>query len=812
MDDFVREKLTQWNLAKLIPAFEEHGIDKESLLLLDDKDIESLISQRGTIVKFRKNLTLLKGEEQRTNQDTKNTDDDSSQGQQQFEEATDLTEEKPSTSYNGKRKPDTQRESSEWQLPTKRRRYSTSEAIILFKVKTVMGEVYIRIDKMDRTKLNEFLRSKIEDLATDKRELVGVFGRTGTGKSSLINAVIGEKKLLPTGSVSACTSVMIKVEANMHNLKYEADIEFISKEEWKNELWSTGRFHGDNKDEIRKDEESREEDDEDFDEKLSAVYGDEWRDKSLENLMEAKYFREINQFLGSMKTLTSETARELSEKLVKYTRSGTKEGESKEVKSYWPLVKCVTLRVPKNDLLQYVTLVDLPGNGDCNKSRDEMWKRIVGKCSAVWIVTELNRATSEKESWEILKSVRRLIGNGGECQYILFICTKSDQIDDLDNNSMDNIRAHIFKRNMRAKEEVRQKFQKLVEVKKHISVDCFNVFTVSSKEFLKCENNVLNKTDSEIPMLQDFLKDLNDSHSETLNYVSGAHGILSLIQGANCNKAAGEKKDLCEDLEGNISHHLTSLRAIMDEVCGAFEKCLSKGVAKSNSSCEGKLESFLYPKGKSGRGFHKLLRCVVLNQGKYQPKKGKETNLNRKLASILTDSIDEEFKRTFPNDSKNGPIYEAINSFSLDTGSLMEKYKDLELQLIFLKTEEEKVKTKLKRFILDEKKIIYSSLTKAIEEAMTDCYQRAAGFRGKNSLLNMRQTVERHVHDFKGIMFCLAKGNMLKLLKELMVNIIGTLEETMRESIELSLKTEDNFIPDVSNELQTVQKLYDELT
>ncbi len=64
----------------------------------------------------------------------------------------------------------------------------------------------------------------------DKRELVGVFGQTGAGKSSLINTVIEEKNLLPSGSFKACTSVMIKVEANRLNHKYEADIEFISKE------------------------------------------------------------------------------------------------------------------------------------------------------------------------------------------------------------------------------------------------------------------------------------------------------------------------------------------------------------------------------------------------------------------------------------------------------------------------------------------------------------------------------------------------------------------------------------------------------
>lgn len=76
--------------------------------------------------------------------------------------------------------------------------------------------------------LNSFNRDKIKDLETEKRHLVGVFGRTGAGKSSLINAIINKEGLLPSGSVSACTSVMIKVEAT-NGSKYEAHIEFITK-------------------------------------------------------------------------------------------------------------------------------------------------------------------------------------------------------------------------------------------------------------------------------------------------------------------------------------------------------------------------------------------------------------------------------------------------------------------------------------------------------------------------------------------------------------------------------------------------------
>ncbi|KAF3846363.1 hypothetical protein F7725_003441 [Dissostichus mawsoni] len=79
------------------------------------------------------------------------------------------------------------------------------------------------------------------------------------------------------------------------------------------------------------------------------------------------------------------------------------------------------------------------------------------------------------------------MGNGGECRQIHFICTNK-----------------WFKARSRCKK--------------------YSVFTVSSKEFLKKKR--LDPDDTE------FLQELNECHSETFNYVSGARGILSLMQGA----------------------------------------------------------------------------------------------------------------------------------------------------------------------------------------------------------------------------------------------------------------------------------------
>lgn len=46
----------------------------------------------------------------------------------------------------------------------------------------------------------------------------------------------------------------------------------------------------------------------------------------------------------------------------------------------------------------------------------------------MWIVTDIDRAASEREAWDILESASSIMGNGGECQQIHFICTKSDQV------------------------------------------------------------------------------------------------------------------------------------------------------------------------------------------------------------------------------------------------------------------------------------------------------------------------------------------------------------------------------------------------
>ncbi|XP_014882794.1 nuclear GTPase SLIP-GC-like, partial [Poecilia latipinna] len=272
----------------------------------------------------------------------------------------------------------------------------------------------------------------------------------------------------------------------------------------------------------------------------------------------------------------------------------------------------------------------------------------------------------------------------------------------------------------------------------------------------------------------------------------------------------GRNKELCEKLERDIDLQLDPVQRAIQKAYQVFETCLREGVEKSISSCEEKLHNFLFPRGNKG-GYHGTLNSVVNNGGVYKTKNGKQINLNMKLSSILTDSVDKEFRKTFPNEQKCGPFNGVIDKFSLDTESLMKKYKDVKLQLIFLQTEEERIKKKLNKRIRDQKKIMYNNLTETIEKSMQECYKTAAGYSGPGMLEKMRETVSRHVHESKGTMFAKAKNAMLSHLLRLQVEILKTMKDTLNNSIDLSLRTNCQAIPDVSAELAMVKKIYKNL-
>lgn len=79
----------------------------------------------------------------------------------------------------------------------------------------------------------------VKKLAVATRTVVGVVGNTGAGKSSVINAMLDEERLVPSNCMRACTAVVTEISYNdsqKESSKYRAEIEFIQAEDWRKEL------------------------------------------------------------------------------------------------------------------------------------------------------------------------------------------------------------------------------------------------------------------------------------------------------------------------------------------------------------------------------------------------------------------------------------------------------------------------------------------------------------------------------------------------------------------------------------------------
>jgi hypothetical protein len=74
---------------------------------------------------------------------------------------------------------------------------------------------------------------------------------------------------------------------------------------------------------------------------------------------------------------------------------------------YWPFVKEIHIQGPFEVLKNGVTLVDVPGNGDVNEGRNQIAKDVLDITDHIWIVSDIKRAMSEKNTANILSESLR---------------------------------------------------------------------------------------------------------------------------------------------------------------------------------------------------------------------------------------------------------------------------------------------------------------------------------------------------------------------------------------------------------------------
>ncbi|KAF1918118.1 hypothetical protein BDU57DRAFT_528585 [Ampelomyces quisqualis] len=285
---------------------------------------------------------------------------------------------------------------------------------------------------------------KLIPQANRKRTIVGVVGNTGAGKSSVINAMLDEERLVPTNCMRACTAVVTEMSWNDSTepaRKYRAEIEFITREDWEKEvttlmkefLTETGTI-------------SRDASDENSDAgiawaKFHSVYPKRTRDSlsdcTVESLMAE---RSVMAILGTTKKISTAYPDLFYQQLQRYvdskekvTKKGKDKGQEKQKKTfemeYWPLIKVVKIYVKAPALSTGAVIVDLPGVHDSNAARAAVAQGYMKQCTGLWIVAPINRAVDDKAAKTLLgETFKRQLKYDGGFSSVTFICSKTDDI------------------------------------------------------------------------------------------------------------------------------------------------------------------------------------------------------------------------------------------------------------------------------------------------------------------------------------------------------------------------------------------------
>ncbi|KAH3977063.1 hypothetical protein HBI56_016220 [Parastagonospora nodorum] len=285
---------------------------------------------------------------------------------------------------------------------------------------------------------------KLVPQAVRKRTIVGVVGNTGAGKSSVINAMLDEERLVPTNCMRACTAVVTEMSYNTSDepsSRYRAEIEFITRDDWEKEVATLMKEFMTENGAV-----SRDVADENSDAgiawaKFHSVYPKRTRDSlnecTVESLMSE---RSVLAILGTTNKINSACPNSFYQQLQRYvdskekvTKKGKTKGSDKPKKSfemeYWPLVKVVKIYVKAPALSTGAVIVDLPGVHDSNPARAAVAQGYMKQCTGLWIVAPINRAVDDKAAKTLLgESFKRQLKYDGGLSSVTFICSKTDDI------------------------------------------------------------------------------------------------------------------------------------------------------------------------------------------------------------------------------------------------------------------------------------------------------------------------------------------------------------------------------------------------
>lgn len=327
---------------------------------------------------------------------------------------------------------------------------------------------------------------KLIPQAERKRTIVGVVGNTGAGKSSVINAMLDEERLVPTNCMRACTAVVTEMSWNTstdRSSRYRGEIEFIEPADWEKELGTLLKEFLTESGGVSRDVVDQNTDAGIAWAKFHSVYPRRTRDSlsecTVKDLMADKAVLAV---LGTTKKINTSFPQSFYYQLQRYVDSKEKvsakdKDKEKQKKAneieYWPLIKKVKIYVRAAALSTGAVIVDLPGVHDSNAARAAVAQGYMKQCTGLWIVAPINRAVDDKAAKTLLgESFKRQLKYDGGFSSVTFICSKTDDIsitEAIDTLGLEDQAEEFYEQQRRYEREIgtiKEKIEELLETRK----------------------------------------------------------------------------------------------------------------------------------------------------------------------------------------------------------------------------------------------------------------------------------------------------------------------------------------------------------